>query len=257
MIKINLLPRSINEKRIIRNTALIFAFLLVVVIAGGMTYYTKLRGDVQAMEQQATDTEAWEARVQGIQKQGQDMLASVQPIQQKIDFIAGVLEYNQKFAALYEQVGRWTYERIVYTSMQSDGNVIAMQARAKSLDDVGRFLLNMYRATDLFTEVVISGVPGYPSAQSGVSAAPSGPDYAAGGQISGSQASLAGIGAITSSMDNKPVGGNWVDFTVICKLRTPIVAPAFAGAAAAPAQGMGGQPGYTPGAVPMSPPPGT
>ena len=256
MIKINLLPRSINAKRIIRNTAILFAFLLVVVIAGGMTFYTKLCSNVQATEQLATETEAWEARVQGIQKQGTDMLAAVQPIQQKIDFISGVLEYNQKFAALYEQVGKWTYERVVYMSMQSDGNVIAMQARAKSLDDVGRFLLNMYRATDLFAEVLISGVPGYPSNQSAGIMTPGGPDYAAGGMISGSQASLAGIGAISSSIDKKPQGGTWIDFTVTCKLKTPIVAPAFAGAAAgtAPGAAPGGQPAYTPGAPQ---PPGT
>ena len=247
MIKINLLPRSINEKRIIRNTAMLFAFLLVVVIAGGMTFYTKLRNNVQTTEQLATVTEAWEARVQGIQKQGQDMTASIQPLQQKIDFISGVLEYNQKFAALYEQVGKWTYERVVYASMQSDGNVVAMQARAKSLDDVGRFLLNMYRATDLFTEVMISGVPGYPSNQSSNVGDPGGPDYAAGGQISGSQASLAGIGAISSSVDKKPEGGTWIDFTVTCRLKTPIVAPAFAGAAAG---AVPAGPGYTPGSMP-------
>ncbi len=242
MIKINLLPKIVNEKRAVRLTAMALAVLLAAVLAIGLSYSMKLRGDVAAMEQQASIAEENQRRVEAIQKQASDLKSSITPIKEKLDFINDVLDYNTKFPALYEQVAKWTYDKVCYDTMQSDGTIVQMTARVKSLDDLGRYLLNMYKASDLFTSVDISGVPGYGvAASNGPGGAPGGfaggaPAYQ-GGQIGTSMSNLAGINAIDTSVGRSSSGQDWIPFTVVCKLKTPIVAPSFKGGGGATGAG--------------------
>jgi len=263
MIKINLLPKSIYERRIVKNTAVLFGVLVVAVVAIGIVYtHLFLVPMVQAQEQDAAAAEDIERQVVAIEKERDEWKAKVPAIQQKLDFIRNVLEYNKKYPKLFEDVARWTYEKVAYTDMASDGAQVSMTARATSLDDIGRFLLNMYRATALFTEVTISGVPGYPIGSgdtSGAQVQNIGLGAWGGG---GPEGNLAGIGAIAFGVQQGP-RARYIGFTVNCKLRTPIAAPAFAGMAAA--TGIPGQPGVQapmaqpmppPGGPPMSPPGG-
>jgi len=248
MIKINLLPKTINEKAIIRNTAIIFGVLLVVIIATGVTFKSELVARTQKLQAQADQARAIETEVKNLQSQAQTTLSAIKPIEQKLDFIKAVMKYNQEYPKLYAQVAKWTYDKVNYLSMSCDGSTVTMNASVKSLDDLGRFLLNMYRATDLFTEVTISAVPGYGSGVGGAPAgSPTTPAYMPGMQVPGSQAPLAGLSAISDSMTNK-LTSNDIAFTVTCKLKTPIVAPAFAGAGGTAAPGA-------PGAAAAPPPP--
>ncbi len=258
MIKINLLPKTINQKLVIRNTAILFACLLLLVIAAGIVYGIVLKGKVAEMEQMAAAAEQAKAEVEGIQKRADEITASIAPIKQKVDFINAVLEYNKAYPKLYEEVAKWTYDKVALDALQCDGTQIQMVARVKTLDDLGRYLLNMYRATDLFTEVTISGIPGYGSGPGATGQDGSfGPG---GGQIGGSMASLAGLQAIESGVERAQsgvyAGGKWINFTVTCKLKTPIVAPQFAGSgstAAGQQPGMGGMPPAQGGMPPMGP----
>lgn len=255
MIKINLLPRTINEKKVVKNTAVLFGVLVVVVAMIGILYTQLfLVPQVQAEEQLATQTEALEQEVLGIEKQVADWKDNkIPPVQKKLTFIKDVLDYNLKYPKLYEEIAKWTYEKVAYMGMGCNGTEVTMAARTKTLDDLGRFLLNMYRATDLFTEVTISGVPGYPMASGDASGG--GFDLQAmssGG--GGPEANLSGIGAISAGVQNGPAAG-YLGFTVKCKLKTPITAPTFGGAAgAAGAPGAPGAP-VTPAPMPTQPPP--
>ena len=254
MIKINLLPKSIYQKRTVKRTAMLFAVILVAVIAAGITYSVKLAADVRDMEQQASDAEAWESRVKQIQAQAQGVRSSAEPIKWKLDHINAVLEYNVQYPKLYEEIAKWTYEKVNYTSMQSNGSAVAMTARVKTLDDLGRYLLNMYRATDLFTQVSISGVPGYPKGTSKTPGAPGIPGGPGGG-VFGGPTDYAGLPMITESIEEAPVE-EWIDFQVNCTLKNPISAPSFeTGAAAEGAAGTTG-PGGTPGGGGAVPGPG-
>lgn len=249
MIKINLLPKTINQKAILRNTAMVFGALLVAVIAGGVTYNMKLTEQVNLKVQEAERVEALKAQVESIQGQASSLLTSIQPIQQKLDFIDAVLKHNLKYPELYQEVAIWTYKNVQYTSLTCDGTSVTMNARVKNLDDLGRFLLNMYRATDLFTEVSITGVQGTGFAQTAYGNAGGSGTPGAFGMPGGAPAyqpspsgvpSMAGIGAITAGVQQAP-GQNWINFTVTCRLKTPIVPPAFGGGAPG-GQQAGGDP---------------
>jgi hypothetical protein len=246
MIKINLLPKSINEKMIVRRVAMLMGVLLLLVIGGGMGYSFKLAGDVQREEQLASDTEAYEARVKNIQAQTASIIGETAPIQAKLDFISNVLKYNEEYPKLYEQVCRWIYEKVTLVAMSSDGAQVTLQAKVKSIEDLGRFLLNMYQASDMFTEVSVTQANGFASGQNASSPSPVAP----GQEIGGSQADLAGINAISGSLQQGPAPGAAMDVTVVCKLKTPIVAPTFGAAASTP-----GAPGAPAGPGPGEPQP--
>jgi hypothetical protein len=237
MIKINLLPRKINEKAAVRNTAILFGGLVVLVALVGIIYTQFfLIPQVRAEEDLATRTEALEKEVLAIEKQTSDWRTSkIPPIQKKLDFINNVIDYNLKYPQLYEDIAKWTYEKISYVAMGCNGTEVSMGARAKNIEDIGRFLLNMYRAQDLFTEVTISGVPGYPMAAAGADGGFTQQSDPFGG--SGPEASLAGIGAITTGIQSAPPSG-FIGFSVSGKLKTPITAPTFEGQAAADQSGQ-------------------
>ena len=252
MIKINLLPRKINEKKVVRDTAILFGVLVVAVVLIGVLYTQLFMvPQVQAQEKSATDAETLEAEVVGIEKQVSDWKSTkIPPVQKKLTFIKDVLDYNLKYPRLYEEIAKWTYEKVAYMGMGSNGTEVVMAARTKNLDYLGRYLLNMYRATDLFTEVTISGVPGYPTGGGSFgSGGFQAPGISGGG---GPEANLSGIGAISTGVQNAPSDG-YIGFTVTCKLKTPIVAPTFAGAQAA--TDTAGAPGMPP-SMPSMPSPG-
>lgn len=249
MIKINLLPRVINEKAILRNTAILFGGLVVAVALIGILYTQLfLIPQVRAEEELAAQTEALEKEVMAIESQTSSWKNKTVPVQKKLDFIQNVIDYNLKYPALYEEVAKWTYEKVAYVGLACDGAQVTIAGRVKNLEDLGRYLLNMYRARDLFTEVRISGVPGYPmgaSSGGGGFSQQSVPSFGGGGE----EASLAGIGAISASIQNAPPEG-YIQFGVVCKLKTPIAAPTFEGQASQDGQGDSGAVGAPPPSMP-------
>lgn len=260
MIKINLLPKTINQKRAVRQTAALFGVLLVAVIAGGVTYSMNLQGQVKQKNVELEQIKAIENQTLEREKQKADLDAKTKPIKEKVDFIKGVLEYNTKFADLYSEVAKWTYEKVMYTSMTcDDGATITMQAQCRSLKDILRYWINM-RQCDLFTEVLVTEVAGFVGTNSPGSGV-SGPSYS-GGEISGSQADLAGMSAIDTGVDRKPLapGTGWISFKVTCKLdpKKAITAPTFAGTSSGTGQQTGapGMPGAPPPPAPAPAPPG-
>ncbi len=251
MIKINLLPRTINQRAAVRNTAIMFGGLIVLVALVGVLYtQLYLIPKVRAREDLATRTEALEQEVLAIESAVADWRNNkIPPVQKKLKFIEDVLDYNLKYPQLYEEIAKWTYEKISYMGLTSNGTEVNMVARAKNIEDIGRFLLNMYRAESLFSEVQISGVPGYPmgGADGGGFVQQSIPGSGAGGP----EASLAGIGAITAGVQAAPAAG-YIGFGVKCKLRTVIKEPQYDGQSGDGQGGQGSQGGQ---GMPGAPPP--
>lgn len=231
MIKINLLPKSIGQSTLSQITAGISTVFLLLVVVGLLGYYHMVMVPrTDDMEKMANDAVELKTKVQGIQAEAAAQTDLIAPIKAKIDFVNDVVKYNGKYPELFEKVARWTYDQVVYSSMSTSGGTLTMNARAQSLEDLGRYLLNMYRATDLFTSVSISNVPSYPG---------------------------------RSSVPNNgrgPIVQTPLDFTVTCQLKetfsppTPPSAGGGASAAATSGSGMspmgGGMPGMTGGTGP-------
>jgi len=253
MIKINLLPKTINQKVILRNTALAFAGGLVAIIVGGVVFGLSLKAKADAELTEALRVEAQQARVQGLQSAAASVLGKVAALDAKLKFMDAVLKYNEEYPKLYADVAKWTYKNVQYTSMTSDGARVTMTATVKNLDDLGRYMLNMYQARNLFTQVSIDSVQGGGLAQGSAGGAPGmpgGPMYTP--ATPSGPGSMAGIGAITTGVERDPGRQGWIAFSVTCTLKQPIAGPSFSGTGWTPVGGQIGGPGAMPG-VPQYP----
>lgn len=163
MLKINLLPPYIFERRKVRQTAFLFGLIFMVTFGGMVAWWytlgkkeARLKDELVVMKANADQVLQLETTIKAEQ-------AKIPPIKDRMDYFAAIREYNGKFPVLYEELAKYTYERVLYRSIQPSNNSLTIQAHAKSIGDAGRYLLNMYRARHLFSDVRMSAVPGYPN----------------------------------------------------------------------------------------------
>lgn len=230
MLKINLIPKQYYEKLAVRKMIALFSglfALVVVAIVGAFAFLLISQGraedEIARLEPIAQQTEQF-------RQEAQQERAKIKPTQDKIQYIESVMEYNTAHVPIMEEIARYTYKNISYSSVVINGPAVTIQGAAPSIVDLGRYLLGLYRAQHLFSSISISGPPGYP---------PGGDS----GQQAVSQADRPGV-----------------TFTVNATLRNPVTAPAAPGAAPAGgdanAMGMGGDAGAMPPPVDAGPPAG-
>ena len=232
MLKINLLPSYIYEKRKVRNAAFLFGGLFVVVVAGMLTWWVVLGSKERQITTQVMEMERNAGEVTELERQVQAEQAKIPPIRAKVTFIEDLMAYNEKVPDLYEDLAKYTYSRILYRSVRVSGNQLTVNAYSRSVGDCGRYLLNMYRASHVFSSVSISGVPG----------------WASGG---GGAGSASGMSSLAGTAQGPQVPGGF-SFTVSCALVEPISAPTYSSGGAASAGGApgAGGPGMAPGGPP-------
>jgi hypothetical protein len=217
VLKINLLPKYIYERRKVYRLASIFGVVFIAIVFGMFAWWFMLGNKEIILTGQVDEMELKTSILNDLQKQVDSEKAKLPPVESKVKFMEDLMAYNVKVPQLYEELAKYTYARILYKSVTPAGSNLTIQAHAGSLADCGRYLMNMYRATHIFNSVTISAVPGW----SGTDAAPA----------QGAAAPSSGF-----------------DFTVTCALVNPIAAPAYA----APAAGGEGAPG--PGGAPAAGP---
>lgn len=161
MLKINLLPPYIFEKRKIRRTAILFGVLVGCVAAGMFGWYSMLAARERDLNSEVLMWEQKAAEVKSLEDQAAAEEAKSPPIKSKVDFIEKVMAYNLEYPKLYEELAKYTYSRILYRSVEPSPNQLKIAAHAGSVGDCGRYVLNMYRASHIFTSVRIDGVPGW------------------------------------------------------------------------------------------------
>ena len=283
MIKINLLPAYVLEQEKVRKSAALFGVLVAAVIVCMLLWYKGLGSAHAELQRQLEEVQATEQQVKAYQAETQTARQESQGIRVKVQFIKDIMEYNKLVPRIYEELARYTYKNILYTKVSVAQAQITIDAYTRSMGDAGKYLLNLYKASDLFTSVSISAVPGYPqavstelvgapgSASQTYTQAAGGLPYAPiTGLLSNSLATAESQQTMAvespfgfvlpnvnkSKIVRRPAG---FTFTVTCTLRKPISPPMYgqqAGTAAA--QGTPGMPGAygAPGASPMPTPEG-
>ncbi|MDO8588147.1 MAG: hypothetical protein Q7T82_14060 [Armatimonadota bacterium] len=223
MIKINLLPGYVLERQVVRRLMVIFAALLAFVVVAGVAWRIQRGAALANLRVELESAKMTENEVISNETRAKEELAKIDPINGKVKFIEDVMSYNLRGPALYEDLTRFTYEKVRYRNITLTDTQMEIEAYAPSLSDAGRYLLNLYRATDLFSQVSMSEVPAY--------------NAGSGGGSSGTR----GGGVVIV----RPARVRGFDFKVTCVLAQPLSAPTYGGAAPA-----AGTPGVIPGATP-------
>lgn len=202
MLRINLLPAYIAERRKTRLTIAAFSAAFLAVTGGLLAYYFVKEAQVQDLEAKASAEETAAQAVQAIQAQAQTTRSGVQPILDKVSYVDQVRFYNTLRPRIYRQVAAYTHKDIQYNSMAVTGRSLAVSAFAKNLSDIGRFLITMFGNPDL-TAVSVSGPPGWPAGQAGGGGGAAGGYPGGGGGYPGG--GLEGPGA--GGFEGPPAGG--------------------------------------------------
>lgn len=235
MLSINLIPRSYFEAQFIRRLMLLFGALLGLILLAMVGLTLMYESKIARTNEQLQQVEVRAQQVEALEKQASALRAEVKPIQDKIKYMQDVMSYNTRMVDVLQELARYTYSRVSYESVTpgEGGGTLTIVGVAPSIMDAGRYLLGLYRATNLFSGLTFSGIPGYRS----------------GAGDGGQQQAGGGLAALQGALSS-------VRFTAVCTLREPIVPPPSpGGAGAAPdAAGAGGAPGAGAGAMP---PPGT
>jgi len=207
---------------------MLFGGLLLLLIAGLGVFAVMQKQQIAKTTEDLAREDAKAKVVEELRRQASEATASVAPLTARIQYVNDVMKYNTATIPIIHELTRYTYQKIQYVSIQisQTGDTVTVSGLAPSLTDAGRYLLGMYRTSHLFSQVSISGVPGYGSNSGGGGQS---------GSVVGSQLGFA--------------------FTATLRLKTPIVAPVFTGPAAG---GAAGAPGTTAAAPvsPLGPPPG-
>jgi hypothetical protein len=176
MTKVNLLPDYIWEGKRRRQTwILVFAGLLLELAALGFFVMSE-KANLNDLTATKDELETKANDVTKIEDNAKNIASTIQPITDKTKFIEDVLNYDKRFPALFERTNMYTSSRVGYRQMQPAQTVLNLSAYARNVSDIGRYLLNIQRAKDVFTTVSItSQMPGWPAGSTGATGGAIGP----------------------------------------------------------------------------------
>lgn len=230
MVKINLLPAFVKERKVVRKLLMLVFILLGLELLGFAYWYNRVSKQGYDIGQQLETAKAQAQEVQNLQAQAQSIRAEIEPIKAKTKFIEDTMKFPVQLAQLLDSIRRYTYAKVIYTSLQlgsgAGGAMGPMMGKAPMMG---------------------SGMPGMGAGMPGMGGMPgmAGPMGGGGGQ----QITTVSIQGYTDSVEN-------VARYLQNLLRCPDIAdvqisgiPGY-GTSAGAAPGMGGMPGMM-GKAPM------
>lgn len=165
MLKINLLPKSINVARQ-RNVAIGVVTVLVAAEVGVLLFMRqaplKHRDDLNARK---TEVESHLTELQGVKSKADAVNAEESALAPKYDFLTNMVKYNKQHPALYRRIARYTYSEATFLNLEASANQVKFDAYVANPTDVSRLLLGLSRSPDLQGLPAITGVPGWDEAE--------------------------------------------------------------------------------------------
>ena len=164
MLRINLLPAYVSQRRLTRRLSALFAVLVVLSVLLPLGIYAKMQHDLNVLLAQADLAEKNKAVTDARKAAAAAALTAVKPIQDKLDFVTAVHAYNRQWVALYNTLADTSPKSsLIYTdaSVAAASSTMTIKAYSPSVAEVGRYLQAMYQEPD-FQTVAVDKVPGYP-----------------------------------------------------------------------------------------------
>jgi Tfp pilus assembly protein PilN len=219
MLKIDLLPKTIRQRRLVR---IAIAAVVVAVAAEVGTLLVIRSGPLaqQAELQQKLDRESQE--LTALQKLGSDtstIVAQAQSYKPKFDFIEGILASNKVLPKLYRTTAEYTYSEAMLLNLDASQNQLKFNAYITDPTDIARLQLGLSHNQEVFAglpQVQASGL-GYSQQDEQTRQARAGSELqssiigapgAGGGSVSTTGApSMMGGGTMGSGMMGGPPAG--------------------------------------------------
>ena len=163
MLRINLLPSYVSQRRLTRKLVIGFSALFILCLAIPLFLYVQASQQKARWEQEATAAEAGKSTTDGLRTQAQNTRSQIAPIQAKVDYVKAVHQHNNDIVTFWDTVSRYSDPKVIYSDAAVSGTTLTIKAYSPSLAEIGRYLQAMYQEPD-FQSVGIDKLPGYPEA---------------------------------------------------------------------------------------------
>lgn len=159
MLRINLLPAYLAERRKVRAAIVLSALAFLVVTGGGLGYvFGSLNQQVKTTQDLAEAKQAEADKETAYESATAALRTQIQPLVDRVKFVDDIKFHNVIRQKIYRQAVRYTYRKVEYDAMSVAGNTLSISATVSSLSDIARFYILMFGNPDV-TAVSITGVP--------------------------------------------------------------------------------------------------
>ena len=162
MLRINLLPSYVQQRRLTKKLILPFILLFLLSVALPLAAYFYLHGKLTTLTQEASDAVTGKGKTDSLKQEATTTLAQVGPVQQKLQFVTDTDAYDRKWVAEYAQLAQTTpRSTFIYDGAAITGPTMAIKAYSPSVETVGQYLQVMYHEPN-FSTVAVDHIPAYP-----------------------------------------------------------------------------------------------
>ena len=164
MLRINLLPNYVSQRRQTRKLLLGFIVLFVLCAVIPTVLYLNASGQAAIWESKATSAEAGKAITDALKQKASDTTSQIAPLQAKVDFVNAVHQHNIDIVKFWNLLAQYSSgSKVIYSDAAISGSTLTIKAYTPSIAEVGRYLQAMYQEPD-FQSVGVDKLPGYPDA---------------------------------------------------------------------------------------------
>jgi len=163
MLRINLLPSYVAQRRLTRQMLVLFTVLFASIVSLILIYSITQHQHLASITAQAQQAADAKQAIDDINAQAATINAQLPPVQQKVQFVKDLQDYNLGLVRLYRNIARYTSPDILYTNLSVTGTSLTIAAYAPSLPALARYMQVMYNEPDIKT-LSISAIPGYQAA---------------------------------------------------------------------------------------------
>jgi len=168
MLRINLLPPYVTQRRLTKRLVPVFALLVLLSVALPLLWYATMQTHLKDLTQQAETAEQAKAANDALEAQAGSTKAKVKPIQDKVDFVAAAHAYIRAQYAVFNAIADQSPSPrsnagFIYSGIAPGAGYssVVIKAYSPSVEQVGRYLQAMYQAP-VFSSVAVDKIPGYP-----------------------------------------------------------------------------------------------
>jgi Tfp pilus assembly protein PilN len=162
MLRINLLPSYIGQRRLTKKLIPLFAGLFLLSVGLPLFGYVTMQTHLKQLTEDADTAETGKKHTDDLKAQAASTLAKVKPIQDKLDFVTAVHTYTRTWVTLLNTLAdKSPKNSFIYSGVSVNGPIMTIKAYTPSVEEVGRYLQAMYQEPD-FTSVSVDKLPAYP-----------------------------------------------------------------------------------------------
>lgn len=165
MLKINLLPPYINQRKQVRVAIVIVALLVAAEIATLVVMRNGPIADKNRLSQEKSDKEGKLAQLTQVGTASTTVLAEEGTFKPTVDFFRSVEDFNKQHPNLYQNTARYTFSEIMFLNLEAQQTQLQASAYASNPTHVSRMLIGLSRSPDFQGLPQITGLPQYSEAE--------------------------------------------------------------------------------------------